>query len=58
MGKHIEEKPFRFAKCGKSFSKLNDLKEHDRKHIGEKPFKCTRCDKSLLQSSYLKTHES
>ena len=57
---HTGEKPFvcKYAGCGKTFGRSENLKIHTRMHTGEKPFKCQfeGCQKTFSNSSDRKKH--
>ena len=57
---HTGEKPFvcKYAGCGKTFGRSENLKIHTRMHTGEKPFKCQfeGCEKTFSNSSDRKKH--
>ncbi|NXQ60430.1 ZN256 protein, partial [Anthoscopus minutus] len=53
------EKPYKYSKCGKSFSKKSFLIHHShwRIHTGEWPYECGQCEKKFSQSSTLIAHQ-
>ena len=43
--------------CEKPFSRLDQLRDHERVHTGEKPFECSKCARQFSTSVGLKSHE-
>ena len=56
---HFGIKPHKCEKCGKSFSRGTDLKNHDEfVHQGIKKHVCTQCGKGFMAPNKLRAHIS
>jgi len=50
--------PKYICECGKTFSKLNNMKSHARLHQKDKPHNCTICDRKFVRKHDLKRHQN
>ena len=52
------EKPFacQWDRCGRRFSRSDELSRHKRTHTGEKKFGCTVCARRFMRSDHLAKH--
>ena len=52
------ERPFKCdaEKCGKSFTRNEELTRHKRIHTGLRPFPCDQCGKRFGRKDHLKKH--
>ncbi|XP_041672459.1 zinc finger and SCAN domain-containing protein 21-like [Cheilinus undulatus] len=51
------EEPHMCVVCGKSFSRVGNLRIHQRCHTGEKPYGCIQCGRRFSQAGDLKKHK-
>ncbi|XP_046899818.1 zinc finger protein 572-like isoform X2 [Hypomesus transpacificus] len=52
-----EDKLHHYAKCGKTFTKLEAWEDHQQTHTGTKHYGCPYCDKEFCNSSDMRRHE-
>jgi hypothetical protein len=52
------EKPFacQWDRCGRRFSRSDELSRHKRTHTGEKKFGCSVCARRFMRSDHLAKH--
>ncbi|XP_034563801.1 zinc finger protein 24-like [Notolabrus celidotus] len=54
---HLREEIHVCVVCGKSFSRIGNLRIHQRCHTGEKPYGCVQCGRRFSQAGDLKKHK-
>ncbi|XP_007910548.1 zinc finger protein 814-like isoform X1 [Callorhinchus milii] len=52
-----EERLYKCAECGQSFTHSGNFQRHQRSHKGERPYECTECGKNFTTSGELKVHQ-
>ncbi|XP_044203525.1 zinc finger protein 665-like isoform X1 [Thunnus albacares] len=53
---HESKKQFSCTQCGKRFTYIQKLKEHEAGHKGLKSYQCSQCDKGFQTSKGLENH--
>ena len=52
-----DEKKFKCEVCGKGFTEIQRLNDHNNIHTGEKPYKCKFCSACFASRGTLGGHE-
>ncbi|OXV10920.1 hypothetical protein Egran_01317 [Elaphomyces granulatus] len=55
--KSDKPRPHVCATCGRSFTRLEHLKRHERSHSNEMPLECSECGLSFARRDHLLTHK-
>lgn len=54
---HLKLKPHKCKKCELSFSRAEELRQHEASHTGSRNYKCNICSKTFRQNASLFVHQ-